>query len=62
MEIVAEPFGQTRFFFPHTIYGPRASRLGHKSKGKKLGPQLTVRTKKTKLARGIMKRTKYICL
>ena len=24
--------------FSPTIYGPRASRLGHKSKGKKLGP------------------------
>ena len=29
--------------FPTSIYGPRASRLGHKSKGNKLGPYLTVR-------------------
>ena len=49
MEIVAEPGGHNRdiinilltsrtLVFSPTIYGPRASRLGHKSKGEKLGP------------------------
>ena len=33
------PYCKLRIFvFSPTIYGPRASHLGHKSKGKKLGP------------------------
>ena len=40
-------------FFP-SIYGPRASRLGHKSTGKNEDPYFTVRTEKTRLIRYLL--------